>query len=107
VLIAGLSRSWREHLGVQLTSVPADEAELESCLAAEVGCLEVPAPLLLDRTGGAERTARLLGRVAATNVPVVVSGVVDQALLRRLRAYPVLFARGPLFGLSPRDLAAA
>ncbi len=108
-LIAGLPRSWRERLGLQLTSAPADEAELESCLAAQVGCLEVPARLLLDPTGGddaAERTTRLLNRIAATNVPVLVSGVVDQGVLRRLRAYPVLFARGPVFSLA-RDLAAA
>ena len=104
--ISGLPRSWRQHLGLHLTSPPADEAELERCLAAEPGCVEVAAPLLDAGAVGADLTRRLLERVAATNVPVVVSGVVDPALLRRLRAYPVRFARGPVFG--PRhDLAAA
>jgi hypothetical protein len=104
--IGGLPRSWREYLGLHLTSPPADDAELERCLAAGPGYVEVAAPLLDAGAVGGDLTRRLLERVAATNVPVVVSGVVDPALLRRLRAYPVRFARGPVFG-PRRDLAAA
>lgn len=104
-----LPPAWREHLGLRLTAAPADEAELERLLALRPGCLELDAPLLAETgpggTPAARRVARLVARVAATEAPVVASGVVDRAALRRLRRHPVLFARGPLFG-PPRDQAA-
>lgn len=104
-----LPPAWREHLGLRLTAAPADEAELERLLALRPGCLELDAPLLAEAGPGgvpaARRVARLVARVAATEAPVVASGVVDRAALRRLRRHPVLFARGPLFG-PPRDQAA-
>lgn len=105
-LIAGLPAPWREHLGLHLVSPPADAAELDLCLGVGLGCLEVGAPLLDDASAGGDLTRRLVERVAAADVPVVVSGVVDRAVLRRLGAYPVLFARGPLFATA-RGLAAA
>jgi hypothetical protein len=96
-----LPHGWRDNLGLHLTRPPEDEAALRRCLAAGLGCLELDASLLDPRAPGAALAARLVARVAATNVPVIVSGVGDDALLRRLRAQPTLFARGPLFDALP------
>jgi aspartate aminotransferase-like enzyme len=119
LLDEGRERTWARHaaiaagvaaglesLGLRLAAAPADEAAVERCAAAGLGCLEVEAALLDPALPGAELTARLVARVAAAGAPVVVSGVVDKGLVRRLRVrHPALFARGPLFGPS-RDRAA-
>lgn len=97
-ILAGLPLELREHVGIELTTGPGDEAEVELCLQAGPGCLQVAVELLSGAVPAVDLTARLMARVAATGVPVIVEGVASEGMMRRLRGFPALFARGPLFG---------